>query len=281
MNNENSNSGQQNINPAWQGILDVLPTELHNLVIPQLKAWDQGVQQKFQEIHSQYEEYKGYEDFIKSNIDPEYAKAAVHMADLLQRDPAKLASQINETYKLGFVPKDEVEKLTQQSLGNDSGDGQGFFENEDDILKHPVVKQMYDRLQELDSTVKTQQQLEEEEREAKELEEYLNGLESECKEKNLPFDRTFVLAYMSQGIDGEDALKQYHQVLAVNANTETPNEPPSGNGEAQPPVVMGGGGVVGAGVPDGSVNVGALSKNSLNSTVEQILAQQAQQSGQG
>lgn len=276
MNDANPNSGQ-NINPAWQGILNALPESLHNLIIPELKKWDAGVQQKFAEIRSEFDEYKAYETLVKNNIDPAYAEAAVQLADQFQRDPKKVIEQANSAWDLGYVHKDQVQ-AAQPPLGESGGD-QDFLDD-DDILKNPKVKAMHDALNQLQQEFQTTKQQTEQERALEEFEEYLNELEKTTTEKNLPFNRTFVTALISQGIDGEDAVKQYHQVLAGSTTVETPPTETS-NSTEQPPVVMGQEGSTGAGTPDGSVDFGALSTNDLNATVVQILAQQAQASGQG
>lgn len=278
MSTNNPNSGQQ-INPAWQEILNVLPTEFHSLVIPTLKKWDTGVQQKFAEIRSEFDEYKAFEPFVKNNIDPQYAEQAVMLADQLQRDPQKVIDQVNQAWNLGYLSKDEAEKLGQSSSQPGEDDGDLFNSlGSDDILKHPQVKAMADALNQLQTEFKTTKEQEEEQQALAEFESYLDELEKNASENNLPFNRTFVTALISQGIDGEAAVKQYHQVLAGSAVTaETPAPTPSGE---TPPVVMGGEGSTGSGTPDGSVDFGSLSRQQLNSTIEQMLAQQAQ-AGQG
>jgi hypothetical protein len=269
-------------NPAWKPFLDVLPESLHNLVIPVLKQWDQGVQQKFQDIRNEYSELEGFKKFVENNIDPEYVEQAVILADQLQREPAKIVGQINEAWNLGYVSKEDAAKLGQSSQNDGDLGDLGLGDPDNDIFKDPRVAAMKQALDELQNNFQSDKQREEEERATQEFEEYLDELEQSYTDPNrdggpLPFNRMFVTALISQGIDGEAAVKQYHEALAVNvtAPDNTPT-PPSGTGD-QPPVVMGGEGSTGSGSPDGAVNFGSLSKNDLNATVQQLLAKAQEQ----
>lgn len=267
--------GNENIHPAHKEILDQIPAEFHHLVIPTLKKWDTGVQQKFQEIHDSYADLKAYEQFVKNNIDPEYAERAILLADELQRDPAAIVAKVNQAWNLGFVSKDEAAKLGSQQEPDDD-----FVPDEgDDIFKDPRVKALKDNLDQLQQTYMQDKTKAEEEAELAEFEAYLNDLEEETKAKNLPFHRQFVTALISQGLDGEDAVKQYHQVLAGNVEIPDTTDTQQTQETSAPPV-MGGEGTAGSGSADGSIEFGSLSKNQLNSTIEQMLTQQAQ-SGQG
>lgn len=274
----NDNSGT---NPAWKPFLDVLPESLHNLVIPVLKQWDSGVQQKFQEIRNEYAELEPYKKFVENNIDPSYAEQAIILADQLQRDPNKVVSQINEAWELGYVSKDEAVKLGQSASPSGADESDLDFDAGDDIFKDPRVKAMKDALDNLQSEFQTEKQREEEEIAAQEFEEYLDGLEKNYTDPNrdggpLPFNRMFVTALISQGLDGEAAVKQYHEALAINASVESP---PSNDGSgSEPPVVMGSEGSTGSGSPDGAFNPGSLSRKDVNATVMQLL-EKAQEQG--
>lgn len=265
-------------NPAWKPILDVLPTELHSLVTPVLQEWDKGVQQKFAEIRGEYTELENYKKFVDANIDPEYVEQAVILADQLQRDPKKIVAQMNETWELGFVPKEEAEKLGKVSP---EGDPDNLFEDADnDIFKDPRVKAMKEALDELQGNFQTQAQKEEEERAIKEFEEYLDDLEESYTDPEreggpLPFNRTFVTALMSQGVDGEAAVKQYHEVLASSGVTGDSTPPADKSGE-KPPAVMGSEGTAGSGSEDGTVDVTSLSDKEVSETVQQLLAKAAE-----
>lgn len=275
-------SGNDNNHPAYQHILDVIPDSLHSVVIPELKKWDAGVTQKFQEIHSQYESLKPFQQFVENGIDPNYAEQAVILADQLQRDPAKVVSEINNSWKLGFVDPEQAKALqtNQSNSGEDDSEFDFSLDDTDDLMKNPKIKAMYEALEQVQNELKSQKELEEEERELQEFEEELDSLEESTKESNLPFNRLFVTAMMQQGLSGEDAVKQYHQALAISTADNSNETQQTNSTENQPPVVMGSEGTAGSGTSNDPVNFGSLSKNQLNSTIEQILAQAAE-SGQG
>lgn len=273
MNNTNDNNG----NPAWKPFLDVLPESLHNLVLPVLKEWDAGVQSKFQEIRSEYAELEGFKKFVDANVDPEYVEQAVILADQLQREPGKIVGQINEAWNLGYVSADEAAKLGQPPVEQENGDLD--FDANNDIFKDPRVKAMKDALDELQNNFQTDKEREEEEAAIREFESDLDALEQTYTDPNreggpLPFNRMFVTALISQGLDGEAAVKQYHEVLALNTSSSEESKPPAN--EVKPPVVMGGEGTAGSGSADGTVDVGSLSRSDVNKTVQQLLAQAAE-----
>lgn len=265
-------SNNPNPNPNHQKLLDLLPGELHPIVIPILKEWDQGVNDQFAKIHSQYDELKPFKALVENNIDPSLAVQAVNFTKALEADPETVLKQVNEHFDLGYVSKDEVQ-------APDPNDEDPDFMN-DDIFKDPRVKALADGLTTVQQQLKTQQEQEQQQAAIDAFEAELDVLEKETTEKGLPFNRTFVTALCAQGFEKEEALSQFHQVLAAQSvgNTQTEQQPNNPTNE-QPPVVLGGS-PAGSGLPDGSVKFGTLAKNDLNATIEQML-QQSHQSGQG
>lgn len=276
-------SQQQNppgINPKWNTLLSKIPPEFHNQIIPDLQEWDRGVQQRFTEIKSEYAEYEKFKPLVENNIDYDYVAQAVTLADELQRDAPKVISQINEAWNLGFVSKEDAEKLGQSA--GDSTDKDDFFNEGDDILKHPQVKAMQEALEQLQQTYESdktaQQQQEEEDARIAKFESDLDALEKKYTQPEdgsdpQPFNRLFVTALMAQDIDGDEAVRQYHQAIAATippASNSDENTNPGSNGA---PVVMGNGGTAGSGSSDGSVDYGKMNTSDFNDTVEQLLEQ--------
>lgn len=265
------------INPAWKPMLDKIPVELQQLVIPIFQEWDKGVQTKFQEIRDEYKELESFKKFAEANIDPDYIEKAVVLADQLQREPAKIVSQINEAWDLGFVSKEDAEKLGQQA--SPPGEPNEDFEfTGDDISKHPRIVELEKQIAQFQQSFDSEKQARENAQQLQEFEEYLDGLEQSYTDPNreggpLPFNRMIVTALISQGLDGEAAVKQYHQELALTSVTaDSPsNDDASGS---EPPPVMGGGGSTGSGSPDGSVDFGAMSNQELNKSVQALLEAQ-------
>lgn len=266
-----------NDNPAWKPILDVLPESLHNIVKPALQDWDKGVQAKFQEIRNEYAELEAFRPYVEQNIDPAYVEQAVILADQLQRDPKGIVGNMIETWNLDYVSKEEAAKLGESSSPSGDESDLEFGDPEFDITKHPQFKQMQEALDNIQRQTEQTQQEKEQEAAVKEFESYLNTLEQDYTNPEreggpLPFNRTFVTALMSQGLSGEDAVKQYHEALAIASSPgATGEKQQDGNENPAPPVVMGGQGTVGSGSPDQAVDTNALSRSDLNSTVAKLL----------
>lgn len=265
--------------PAWQEILKDIPEEYHAFIKPKLAEWDAGVQKKIEDTRAEFSDLQEFKFLVDNGINPEYVQQSIFLADQLQADPKKLVEQVNDAWKLGFIPETDVPKTPPAGDGTED-DLLGLDEDNMDITKHPKWSEMEQKLNALQSQYETATQQEQEAADIKAFDEYLTGLENANKEKNLPFDRTFVTALVAQGVDGEEAVKQFHTLIA-SAGVQLPNGDTSQQTKQDPPpVVMGGEGSTGGGLPDGSVNYGNLSANDLNSTIEQLL-DQAQGSGQG
>lgn len=251
-------------------VLEALPESLRPLIEPKLKELDQGYQTQIEEVNKSYEDLKSFQVYLDNNIDPAYVEQAVMLADQLQREPDKVISQINDAWKLGFVSKEEAEKL-QEDLGSQLDD----WDTGSDISKHPQFLEMKQALEELQGSYNEDRSKQELEAEIAQFDSELDALEAKCKEENLPFNRLFVAALASQDVPLEDAVKQYHEVVGADLNIQAPEVKETDSGA---PVVMGGNGS-GSGSPDGTVDFGSMSKNDLNSAVADLVAK-AQQSGQ-
>lgn len=270
-------SNNPNPHPAHQELLNLIPGELHPLVIPVLKKWDQGVNDQFANIRGEYKELEAFKPLIEAGIDPNFALQSAGLVTQLQNDPKDILEQINEQWKLGYVPADQVQHNQQNNLGNEELED---FEM-DDVLKDPRIKALADTVEALQARLNQRDEADQNQQALTEFEKELEALESKTKGENLPWDTTYVTALMSAGHDGETAVKMFHQVLAqqglkletTEQQTETEQE------TTQPPTILGGN-PSGSGLPDGQVKFGTLSKNDLNNTVEQLLQQQLQ-SNQG
>ena len=268
-------------NPNWKAILDVIPQEFHNLVTPKLQEWDQAVNSKFQEIHQQYEPLKAYKPLADHGIEGKYAEAAVKLADEMQRNPQVIADQMIKQFNLDYLSAEEAAQRFQSQPGNNSGDQENLFGDNDDLFKDPRIQKLMQGFEAVQNKLTEREQMELQQQQADEWEDYLDTLEEKAKEDNLPFNRTIVTALAAQtGMSGEDAVKEYHLMLAREGVTVGSNEDPQQQAQQPPaPPVMGTGGSVGSGSPDGSVDFGNLSKNDMNAAVEQILRQAAESEG--
>lgn len=269
-------------NPAWKPLLDKLPPALHPMVMPVLEEWDKGVQQKFTEIREEYKPYEAFKPFVENNITADFAWESVVFADQLQREPAKVAEQINSAFNLEYISKADHEKALADASASSSG-SEELFENEDgtklDLSKIPEFANLKQTLETIQS------QSEEEKRKAQEqeaLDEFnaeLDALEKAVTEpedgsQGKPFNRTVITAFMSQGLSGEDAVKEFHKLLGANASTETPS---TSTTNTDAPVTMGNSGNAGSGVGQEEVKWAEMSNSDFNANVAKVLEAQLKQ----
>lgn len=260
-----------NPNPKHSKLLNLIPGELHPLIIPVLKEWDQGVNDQFQNIRNEYKEYEVYKPLIDAGIDPTFAQQSAALVQQLQENPKDILEQINQQWDLGYVSADQVQQQTN-NLGNE---GLEDLDMNDDFFSDPRVKAMADSIEAMKQTLDSRVSAETEKEQLAAFEAELDTLEKATTDKNLPFDRTFVTALIAQGFEPDVAVSTFHQTLVqhgvkVEAGTTTEQQIET---DSTPPVILGGN-PSGSGLPDGQVKFGALSKNDLNSTVEQLLQQQ-------
>lgn len=250
--NNGNNSGGH---PAWQSILDQVPDSLHPIIRPELEKWDKGVQDKFSSIHSKYDPYK---PFIENGVDPQLLERAVYLVNQLETDPETVVSQMIEAFELGYVPKPDA------TVSNDLGVGSSY--EDDEVLSDPRFKAMQEAVDKLQSRFEQEDQTKQQQEQQSAFEQTLTNLETQ----HGSFDKIYVTALMSQGVDGAEAVKQYHntvnQAAARLANPQQQQTPP--------PVVMGGDGTTGSGLAQQNVKMGDLKSGDLNSLVVDLLKAQ-------
>ena len=278
-------------NPNWKTILDVLPESLHPLVKPVLEQWDQGVNAKFQSIRDEYKGLEAYKQLVDNNVDANYVMQAVEFADAVRENPGDMVKRINDTYNLGFVPQSQV----QQPANND--DDEFDLDDLGEIGKHPLVKQLVERLDALDGKVTEDLTARQEREQQEQYEAYMKQLHDQHGQ----FDDIYVGAYLANGFSPEEAIRAYQQLVAqglpnpgdqqqqnnqeqqnqVDANglpigDEIPDMGQQQNGNSQPPVVLDGSGT-GAGVEQPTVDFGAMKKGDVTDLAIKFLEQSAAQ----
>lgn len=263
-------------NPAWKPLLDKLPPALHASIMPVLEEWDKGVQAKFTEIREEYKPYEAFKPFVENNIAADYAWQSVAFADELQNNPAKVASEINQAFNLEFIPKADHEKALAEASTSSSSSDDDLFNDDDgdgklDLSKIPEFAQVKQTLDQIQKQADEERKREEEQRELDEFNAELDNLEETVKAENKPFNRTVITAFMSQGLSGEDAVKQFHLLLGQNASTETDDDTQSGS---TAPVTMGNQGNAGSGTGEEPIKWAEMSNSDFNANVAKVLQAQ-------
>lgn len=248
--------------PAWKEILDVLPESLHEVVKPTLAKWDKGVSDRFDQINSQYSPYK---EFVENKIDPEILKRGFFLLREFETNPEALVQNAIDSLDLDFVAKSEIPDASDD-------DNYEYGEDEYDGMKleqHPQFKEAMDTLAKIQEWQNSQL---EEKRVAEQNQSFEQQLDA-LKEAHGDFNRLAVTALMAQGVDGEEAVKLWKDgVNQAAAEQLAAQNPGSGTNTNQPPpVVMGGDGTTGSGIPSEGVDLGSMGKSSLNDLVVQML----------
>jgi hypothetical protein len=235
--------------PAWRQILNSIPEEYHDAVIPTLQRWDSGVSRRFQRIHDEYAPYKELGEF-----EPDSIKEAMNVYQALTTDPAATWEAIGRVY--GLSPQ-QVSQAASQDEDFDLDDlPASIRERLDRIDNHDQT------LNYLAQQLQQQQAYNEEAAEDEALEEYLN----ELREDYGDFDEDYVVGLIAAGMDGEDAVGRFQALLEdIASNIEF-----EGKDDKNPnyPQVMGSGG----GVPDmPQVDTSRMSDQDTRSLVAEIL----------
>lgn len=272
-NDGNQQDDQNSGNPAWKDILDVLPEDLHPLITPKLQEWDKTVQDQFQQRNSQFDPYR---PLLDNQVPMENVEQALLMAYELQQNPEAFVERAVDAFNLDKF------KAQQAPPGGSSDEYDEYEEDEDNPLagleNHPAYQQLLQKAQEIEQWQRQQQEAQQDQEAEAMLDQYLKELHENNGEYR-EFNDLYVTAMLANGIDAEDAIKSYQETVKTDAQKFAESLAGQNNGggnQGQPPVIMGGAGNAGSGVPDEPVNFGQLRKSELDLVVEQYLKNAAQ-----
>lgn len=110
--------GDNGQNPAWGPFLEQIPSQFHDQVIPALKDWDGNVQKQFQQIHSQYEPYKG---FIERQIKPDHIETALGFVNAIESNPKEVIEALQTYYNLTPQQATQATQAVQQQQQQNNG----------------------------------------------------------------------------------------------------------------------------------------------------------------
>ncbi len=245
--------------PAWDEYLKDVPEDFRQYVTPAFEAWDKGVvpKNKLQELETQYTPYK---DFVEAEIDAEELGSAYNLYQALQENPEEVIRKAISTFGL-----ESVLNAASNPPDDDDDDDDASY----DITKNPAFVAMQEKLGKFEEKETERERLAREAQEESEFDSYMGELAEKYKETG-PFDVNYVTALIAQDVDGDEAVKQYYQMVnqAVAART--------GQQQQQEPAVkvMGGDGSTGSGIPQPKTKMGDLNRNELDDVVKQFLENQ-------
>ena len=225
----------------WSNYLTDLPDSVKPLVEPIFRQWDSDTTKRFQDVHSQYESLKPYQEIVTAGWDYSDVQQAIQLAATLNDNPQAIYDALVENYGYG------------QEQGQEAQQDDGFDEEQVDP-RFAQLEQMTNQMAEI---MVAQQNEQTAKREDAELDNLLTSLKTEHGD----YDEKFVLARMFAGDSPQEAVAAFQQAIGTYAA----NRP-------TPPVIMGSGG----GLPSQTVNPASMSDRDRKALITQMLAQAAQ-----
>jgi hypothetical protein len=252
---ETQSGGGTGINPAWQEMLDVLPSSLHSLVTPHLSKWDQNYQQSINKVHSQYEPYK---PFIENKVEPDQIDYGLKLAQAMQERPVEVFNALQDYLKSNNLMPNEAPPQNEE---------QGQFDDVppemlEALLQHPEIKKQKEMLDAIAQVMVQQKQAQEKEASDAELEKELTSL----REKHGEFDEEWVLvkALSDPSKPLDHWVEAYHEhEKAILAKARQPG-----------PTILPPGGVA----PDNQMDLKGLDDKGRRELIVKTLQAAAQQS---
>ena len=233
-------------NPAWDSLLESMPSSLHSTITPHLKQWDRNYQDGINKVHSQYESFKPY---VENNVTREQIDYALQIMQAIETRPQDMIKALQDYTGMSKAEATQV-----------VADEQGQVETEvpDELFNHPKFLEMQQMVQTVAQHLVTQKQAEESLLQDKQLADELEGL----KTTHGDYDEEYVLTLAMANPD--KTLEQC--VLAYKAKvTELVEQ----SRRAPAPKVLGQGG----GAPDNQIQQSDLKDpKNRKAVIAQMLA---------
>lgn len=220
-----------NNHPAWGDLLGALPEGLHTVVKPYLEKWDTGVQQKFQEVHSQYAPFK---PFLENEVDPQVLSQAYDLYNLINTDPERVYKQMQAAF--GFGSEQGQQEQQSQADPNSPFDfGEGQEDSQFDIENHPKFKELQQQLEQVSNSVQAKYEEELQQQVDQELSQEIDSLyERHGLDPNDSTAEEFALGLAMAGMPLDKAFDKYmeirQQVLQSDPNRTAPRVLPASGG---------------------------------------------------
>jgi len=244
--------------PPYAKQLEALPESVRPLVEPTFKEWDQDVNQRFQQLHSQYEPWKPVID----NFQPEIVQGALQVSEVLQNNPLAFLQAFADAYP-ELVKEALGDLITPQGTpqGSTGEQGQGDLDPNDPIVQQlQVLQKQIETLSgsfSQDLTVRQQQ----------DQQQALDSALQDLRTKHGDFDETYILSQMAlRGATPDQAYEAWKQSIAKYAQPAQ---------STAPTVVPNGGGL-----PSTQLSPEDLDSKATKDLVAQVLANAAAQAHQ-
>lgn len=238
------------MNPAWNDLLQSVPSSLHSTITPHLQQWDKNYQEGIGKVHSQYEAYK---PFVEQGIDPEQLNYGLQLLEAFNTQPERIYEALKQHF--GEDAADEIV--------NDLEDEQGQQSEPIDISQHPQFQQMAEMVNTMANLLVQQNSQEQEAQADSELENEF----AQAKQQVGDFDEKWVIVQMMANenlsvLEAAQQYKEFEKSILANANRPGPR-------------VLGGGGQS----PNVGVSPSQLPPKDRRSLVANMLAEAQAQNG--
>ena len=253
--------------PAWQELLNGVPEDLHPILTPKLQEWERNYSQKLQGTVEEYKPLEVYKPLVENNVDFDTVQRALWLAQKIEENPQEVVDLAIEQFDLKYAPISD----------NDEEDPDVDDEDYSDIdlsglEHHPAFKQLKAQADQVQQYLDRQREEQEESQASNALQQELAGLHDKFDTKDdagnvvVPgFDDLYVTALIAQGVEPEAAVKHFNDTFQARLQHFQQNQ------QQNPPVVMGGDGNTGSGIPQEVTDMGSLSNNAVNDLVIQML----------
>lgn len=240
----NQESGQPNVNPAWNELLSAVPQEFHQHLLGGLDKWDRGVQNRFQKVQQEYAPLKAYEEFAKLNVAPDVINEAMQFQHALRTDPQAVYNWMQEQYKFGQQTSQGQEDNSENEFELSETDA--FFNDpryKEVQAKADFAEQAIKQFNQQAVTNKVNAQIE---TETKSVQEKFPGL-------NIADVATYALGMSKNDNSMPDLMKAAEAMAGFVPNAAPPVERVS---DTAPPVISGN-----RGLPNNTTSFGSMTSD--------------------
>lgn len=221
---------------------------------PYVKQWDAGVTKRFQRIHDTYRPYKDLGEV-------QDIQDAIRVYTMMNNDPESvikiLAEYMEQDVTLTPRQQAQLAQAVQQQTAGQGETPELPYEGalpEEFLGEWGQIKQL---VLGMGQFLASQQKVTQKQQEDQQLDSYL----SELKTKHGDFNEEYVLMKMAQGVDGNEAVKAWRELVQAEINRAAGNTP-------KPPPVLNGHGAV----PTGHVDTSKLPAKGSKELLAQMLA---------
>lgn len=210
-------------NPAWSDFLSGFPESMHDSIKPHLTKWDQGVNQRIDQVHSEWADFKPYKD---AGITADVINQAYGIYQAINDNPAEVYRILGESYGPSIQPQVNSTPVPNgqgqpnppapnQPTGDEYEIGQGGQFN-------PEVARLQAMTENMANIMLAQENQRREQAEDAILDSELKS----AHEKHGKFDDDFVLRYLNSGMNMEQAVGAYNSMLnQVRSDANRPQAP--------------------------------------------------------